>query len=214
LEQFRANLKPAVIGNDDKSPVHTGLKAYDEKRRKLMDLLHMDEVFCIRKALRSVCEDGKGNPVWVTSDPSGGILSATKVAHLPFLQLKRKQREFIKVLGLGLAVDRVDERISRFVYLSHVMAWCGLREGAVKPLLRLLRVGYSMCFSKFKRLVMCIARKCNRWHDFARDLSAPTKGLRKIPKLLSETRTGKSGIQVPLWTYRRDSSRVRDLDLS
>jgi hypothetical protein len=95
-------------------------------------------------------------------------------------------------------------RVSKFVYLSHVIAQCGLREKAIRPLWRLLRVGYTIRYSNFKRLVKSITTACNQLADFTRDLTAPAKGLQLIPTLCRmQGPLVVRGISVPRWTLRR-----------
>jgi len=187
-------VKPIVVGNDEIKPWIRGKHSYDEHRKKISSILKLGEVFAPR-AYRKVVREDNGQVIEICYDNQGAILSSTRKGDPTKVGRARFE-------SVGIALPQAAERVKRFSYLVHVIAQCGLREKAVRPLWRLLRIGYSIRFSNFKRLVGIVARKCNTRFDFVRDLSAPPKGLRKIPCVSQEARTHcLMGINVPGWTY-------------
>lgn len=116
---------------------------------------------------------------------------------------------------IGIRERSSRARVNKLVWLSHVLTQCGLREKAVRPLWRLLRIGYKIRLHNFKRLCNKVAYYCDYRHDFTRDLGAPAKGLRYIPRFLLEAEPLLvKGIFVPRWTkIPRFSGNVQDLHL-
>jgi hypothetical protein len=121
----------------------------------------------------------------------------------------------VKLIRKTLDLPDSAKRVKRMVYLSHVLAQCGLREAAIRPLWRLLRIGYTIRYTNFSRLVGKIAGICNQRSDFTRNLTAPANGLRFIPRFNREAEPLLvKGIYVPRWTcIPIFTGNVQDLNL-
>jgi hypothetical protein len=93
-----------------------------------------------------------------------------------------------------------DLRRSRIIRLSHVL--CEHFPKDIRGLWRLLRHGYTMSFSNFKRLVSRVINSCDT-SSLARSNDRTTKVSYKIPVVKPDAWTTlSSGIRVPLWTQK------------
>lgn len=177
-------MKPPLIGK----------KSYDSHRRNICKQLQMDEVFAPSAYAEAVCKNGD-KQIRICYDRSGHCLSCSDL----FLET----RECVKIKSTQIRCADSSRRRSRMVYLSHVLAQCGLREKAIRPLFRLLRFAYVIRYSNFSKLVDKVAGICNSRLDFSRNLTAPAKGLRYIPRFMREAKPlVVKGISVPRWTLQ------------
>lgn len=197
-----------VDNHESKPPVTTGKKAYDKQHRNICEKLRLAEVHANRVLAQSTRKRADGKIVTVNYDRQGKAISSTASGNPNLIGRTRFQ---------NLVIPERDSRlrVQKMTYLSHVITQCGLREKAVRPLWRLLLVGYKIRISNFKRLVSKVARLCNCRHDFTRDLGAPAKGLHQIPRFMREAEPlVVKGIYVPRWTYTpKFLGDVRDLNL-
>jgi len=153
----------------------------------------MDEVYAERVYAEATVKR-RGAYDKVRYDSKGKVLSYTHGCGATYTSLK------LKTLKLGFKDSVI--RVNRMIKLSHVLTQCGLNKRAVHPLWRLLRVGYTIPLTNFKRLVAHIIKLCDNWSDFTRTICGPTKGLRIRPRFNRDAWTSVAGgIQVPLWTW-------------
>jgi hypothetical protein len=193
LDVFTRKVKPIVVGNNEIKAPFRSLKSYDSHRRNMCKQLHMDEVFAPRAMAEAVVNTGN-KQTRVCYDQSG-------ICH-EISELNFTVRQGVKIKPNMIYCSESAKRRSRMVYLSHVLAQCGLREKAIRPLWRLLRVGYTIRYTNFSKLVDKVARLCNIRFDFTRNLTAPAKGLRFIPRFIRDAQPlVVKGIYVPRWTY-------------
>lgn len=186
-------MKSIVVENNDTKAPFRSLKEYDSHRAKLCKQLHMDEVFAPRATAMSVVKH-RNKQVQICYDQSGHCFEMT--------DLHFDKATQSKIIPNSIYCRDSAKRKSRMVYLSHVIAQCGLREKAIRPLWRLLRVGYAIRYSNFTKLVGLIAGICNKRFDFTRNLTAPANGLQFIPRFMRDAKPLLvKGIQVPRWTY-------------
>lgn len=183
------------------------LRTYDSHRKKVCNTLHIDEVFAQRAYAEATVKSG--NKQTRVCYSSAGQLLDCQTLHFPVANTVK-----IKPNRIEACSDSIRRR-NRLVYLSHVIAQCGLRKKAIRPLWRLLRIGYVIRYTNFSRLVHKIASLCNRRSDFTRDLTAPAKGLRFIPRIMREAKPlVLKGISLPRWRLQPVfTGNVRDLNL-
>lgn len=195
LDDFTVKVKGISIPNGELKPAYTGIKSYEKARRNITETLDLCEVYAPR--VYGVARVKTGNRHrQLCYDNQGKVLSYTEDVSFDVWQRGVKLREMILDLP-----DYVRRR-KRLIYLSHVLTQCGLRSPAIRPLWRLLRIGYKIRYTNFSRLVQHVANLCNSRSDFTRDLSAPAKGYRSIPRFNREANPFcLKGIYVPRWTY-------------
>lgn len=161
----------------------------------MCNTLGLDEVYAPRAYAKARVETPGGANCEICYDRVGHCLSYSEV--------KVRNEPKFRLEPLILPLPDSKERVKRFVYLSHVLTQCGLSSKSVRPLWRLLRHGYTMRLTNFKRLVGVIARGCDRRSDFTRNICAPANGLRIFPRFEREARPlVVKGIQVPRWTWK------------
>jgi hypothetical protein len=200
-------VNPIVSGPDELKDPFTDLRTYDSHRKKVCNILHIDEVFAPRAYAEATVKSG--NKQTRVCYSSVGQVYDCQTLHFPV-----ENRVRIKPNRIEACQDS-NRRRKRLIYLSHVIAQCGLREKALRPLWRLLRVGYTIRYTNFSRLVHKIAKLCNRRSDFTRDLTAPAKGLRFIPRFIREAQPlVVKGISLPRWRLQPVyTGSIRDLNL-
>jgi hypothetical protein len=185
-----------MVENHDRGPVFTDRKSYDKRHKMICEKLHLAEVHAPRMYAQSTQMRADGKVVTVCYNQQGAVLSSTDSGNPALIGRNRFQ---------GIIIPESDSRIrvSKFVYLSHVLTQCGLREKAIRPLWRLLRIGYKIRLTNFKKLVSKVALACGHRLDFTRDLAAPAKGLQHIPRFDPGSKPFLlKGIFVPRWTKK------------
>jgi len=189
--------------SDPLPPVPAGKHSYDLRRKKICEQLQMSEVFAPRGYVDATVNGGPTGQMKLSYDQYGRCFQASNLRH----HVERCDVKFRQ--NMILCPDSTIRR-KRMVYLSHVLAQCGLHEKAVRPLWRLLRVGYVIRLSNFKRLVKTVAMTCDHSHGFVRNLGAPANGLLLKPRILRDAQPFViKGVKVPRWTYK---PLYRDMD--
>lgn len=206
LTDFTCKVKRFIVRNDEIKPPYIGIKAYEKSRKQLTKELSLDEVYAPRVYGMARIKMGNKHKQ-LCYDNCGRILSYTE--DISF------EKKGCKLLRVEPNLPEYQRRRKRLIYLSHVITQCGLREAAIRPLWRLLRIGYTIRYTNFSRLVGKIAGICNAGSDFTRNLSAPANGLRFIPRFNREAEPLLvKGIYVPRWTYiPHYCGNIRDLNL-
>lgn len=194
LDQFRVKLNSIIRESDEHISQPVGRKAYENRHKKICNLLHMDEVYTERVYAEATVKR-RGAYDKVRYNSKGKVLSYTHDCGAIRSSLR------LKTIKLGFKDS--DIRVKRMIKLSHALTQCGLVKKAVRPLWRLLRVGYTIPLTNFKRLVNSILKLIDNWSDFTRTICGPTKGLRIRPRFRRDAWTSVAGgIQVPLWTWK------------
>lgn len=203
---FTCKVKGIVVPNDEIKPPIIGIKSYEKSRKKITKCLHLDEVYAPRVYGEARVTTGNKQRQ-LCYDNQGRILSYTEDIHF--------EKNRCRLQRVMVDLPDFNRRRKRLIYLSHVITQCGLRENAIRPLWRLLRIGYKIRYTNFSRLVGKIASLCNRRFDFIRNLSAPANGLRFTPRFNREAEPlFVKGIYVPRWTYIPTFvGNIRDLKL-
>lgn len=206
LADFSCKLKGIVVPNNEIKPPLIGIKSYERNRKNITKTLCLDEVYAPRVYGEARVKTGNKHRQ-LCYDNLGRVLSYTEDVKF------EKTRCRLQPVYLDLPDSR--RRRNRLIYLSHVLTQCGLRENAIRPLWRLLRIGYKIRYTNFSRLVGKVASLCNVGSDFTRNLSAPAKGLRFTPRFNRDAEPlFVKGIYVPRWTYKPTFvGDVRDLKL-
>jgi hypothetical protein len=195
-----------MVENHERTPPVKGRKSYEKSHKKMCEALQLHEVRAPR-VYASVARKCGDKVVELNYNRDGSTLSRTTYGpDYP------EQQRFRRII-LPEAHSRA--RVNKLVWLSHVLTQCGIREKAIRPLWRLLRVGYKIRWHNFKRLCNKVAFTSDYRHDFTRDLGAPAKGLRYIPRFDLEARTlVVKGIIVPRWTkIPHYCGSIQDLNL-
>lgn len=196
--------------NGDLKPPLIGRKSYESNHRKVCETLSLDEVYAPKVYRSVVRESDSGGVCRIDYTPGNSPMWCHTKDKIPPEQVGKRRYGVLQIDS-----DNRFERSKRMIYLSHVVTQCGLKERAIKPLLRLLRMGYHMDFTNFKRLVKMVTTMCNDRHDFTRNIGAPIKGTRSTPVLLLESKPLKfKGDSLPPWKLsKKFFGNIRDLHL-
>lgn len=210
VASFAEKAKPFIIENDEQKPALIGRRTYDKEHRNLCKALSLTEVYA-PKVCRSVIRENSQNGKMCRIDYTSGESPMWNYTE------DKIPREYLGKRRFGIIQAENDasfKRTRRMIYLSHVLTQCGIREKAVKPLHRLLRMGFHMGFTNFKRLVNKVACLCNSRHDFTRDIGAPVIGVRSIPAMLESKSLVLKGETVQKWTLtKKFFGNIRALNL-